>query len=106
MTKEIFTLRQRIFIVEYLASKNATRAARQAGYSDRTARSAGSRLLANVNISREIQDSFARRIQVADVNAQAVVNEIVRVAFSNSGTTARKFRALELMGQALGIFKN
>ena len=44
------TERQRRFIVEYLKSGNGTKSALRAGYSARTARQAGSRLLTNVDV--------------------------------------------------------
>ncbi|WP_419533350.1 terminase small subunit [Endozoicomonas sp.] len=47
--------KQRRFIDEYLIDQNATRAAIAAGYSPKTARSQGSRLLTNADISKEIQ---------------------------------------------------
>ena len=43
------------FIDEYLIDQNATRAAVAAGYSEKTARSQGSRLLTNADIQQAIQ---------------------------------------------------
>jgi len=42
------------FVAEYLVDLNATQAALRAGYSARTARAQGARLLTNVDIAREI----------------------------------------------------
>lgn len=58
------TARQRLFCLHYLKQLNSTQAAIQAGYSKKTAKAAGSRLLTNVNVAAEIQkrmDQRARR---------------------------------------------
>lgn len=47
--------RQRLFVDEYIVDMNATQAAIRAGYSKRTARSQGQRLLTNVDIQNAIQ---------------------------------------------------
>lgn len=47
--------RQKLFIDEYLVDLNATQAAIRAGYSKRTARSQGQRLLTNVDIQQAIE---------------------------------------------------
>ena len=48
------TARQRRFVDEYLVDVNATQAAVLAGYSKRTARQAGQRMLTNVDIAAAI----------------------------------------------------
>ena len=53
------TNKQRLFIDYYLQSFNASDAARKAGYSERTARQIGSRLLTDVDIKAEIQARLA-----------------------------------------------
>ncbi len=47
-------LRQEKFVREYLATGNASEAARRAGYSAKTAYSAGERLLRNIEICAEL----------------------------------------------------
>ena len=46
------TNKQEFFCDEYLVDFNATRAAKVAGYSEKTARSQGQRLLTNVDIQK------------------------------------------------------
>ena len=83
------TDKQSRFISEYLIDSNATQAAIRAGYSKKTARSQGQRMLTNVDIQEAIQshqdkaakrndttvdliDSMHRRAyEVAEENAQA-----------------------------------
>src|SRR3990172_7601363 len=60
------TRKQWAFIEEYLQCFNATEAAKRAGYSERTARQQGSRLLSNVDISEEIKQRLDERAVRAD----------------------------------------
>ncbi|MRX32820.1 terminase small subunit [Aminobacter sp. MDW-2] len=53
--------RERLFVAEYLKDLNATQAAVRAGYSPKTARQIGSRLLSNVDIAKAIAAAVAKR---------------------------------------------
>lgn len=53
--------RQRLFIDEYIIDLNATQAAIRAGYSERTARSQGQRLLTNVDIKKAIEERLQEK---------------------------------------------
>lgn len=50
----MLTPKNQIFISEYLIDLNATQAAIRCGYSEKTARSPGQRLLTNVDVRRAI----------------------------------------------------
>lgn len=65
------TARQRKFIDAYLLSGNATRAAVAAGYSEKTAYSAGARLLKNVGVSTAISTRQQKATEKADFNLAA-----------------------------------
>lgn len=65
--------RQRAFIQEYLKDFNATRAAKAVGYSERTARTIGSKLLTNIDIKAAIDET----IMSAD-EAATNITEIAR----------------------------
>jgi phage terminase small subunit len=58
--------KQRAFVEEYLQCWNAAEAARRAGYSEKTARSSGSRLLGLPYIQEEIQRRIAEKAMSAD----------------------------------------
>jgi len=62
----VITNRKRVFIQEYLSCWNATEAALRAGYSIRTARSQGSRLLTDVDIASEIKATLDNKAMSAD----------------------------------------
>lgn len=62
------TRRQQVFIAEYLNCWNASEAARRAGYSKKTARSQGERLLTNVDVAAAIEEAVAeRQIKPAEI---------------------------------------
>jgi phage terminase small subunit len=75
--------KQRAFVAEYLIDFNATRAATQAGYSERTAESQASRLLRNVKIKAAVEKAIDERNARTRVTADRVVKELARVAFSD-----------------------
>lgn len=58
--------KQRLFVEEYLACLNAAEAARRAGYSEKTARQQGQRLLTNVDVAAALRFGFALRAMPAD----------------------------------------
>jgi phage terminase small subunit len=62
----VLTKKRRVFVEEYLQCWNATEAAKRAGYSERTARQQGSRLLTNVDISEEIKKRIGENAMSAD----------------------------------------
>ena len=77
------TEQQKIFCAEYIIDLNATQAAIRADYSKKTARSKGCQLLTKVNIQNEIQKLKAERSERVQIEADSVVKELAKVAFSN-----------------------
>ncbi|MFC1540936.1 terminase small subunit [Candidatus Latescibacterota bacterium] len=66
--------RQERFIEEYLKDLNATQAAIRAGYSEKTARSQGNRLLTNVDILEKISERRNKILE--DIRADCYENVI------------------------------
>lgn len=96
--------RQRRFAENYAGNPNAAEAARKAGYSEKTARSTGQRLLTNGDIKeriRQLQDEMAqdRILTVAQVKAfwSDTVND-------STEKTADRLKASELLAKAAGMF--
>jgi phage terminase small subunit len=81
MTK--LTPKQEMFAKEYLIDLNATQAAIRAGYSKRTARSQGQRLLTNVDIAKVINAAMAKRSERTDIKADDVIRELALIGFAN-----------------------
>lgn len=77
------TTKQRLFVFEYLIDLNATKAAERAGYSRKTARSIGQENLTKPDILAEIAEQQSRRLQRLGITADAVLEEIAKIAFSN-----------------------
>lgn len=70
------TPRQSRFVDEYLLDPNATQAAVRSGYSERSARSQGQRLLTNAAVLQAIQDRMAQRSKRTQVDADYVLHRL------------------------------
>jgi len=75
--------RRQAFVREYLIDLNAAQAAVRAGYSARTARAQGARLLTNVDIAAAILSAMQARTERTQVTADRVIEELAVVAFSD-----------------------
>lgn len=69
--------KQKLFVKHYVKELNATNAAIAAGYSEKTARMQGCRLLTNDNISKAIANGLQKRMDKADIDAQYVLDELL-----------------------------
>lgn len=77
------TLKQARFVQEYLKDLNATQAAVRAGYSAKTARPQGHRLLTIIAVSEAVSAGAAKRIAKGMVSADRILEEIGRLAVSD-----------------------
>ena len=73
------TPKQQRFVDEYLIDLNATQAAIRAGYSEKTARSIGQRLLTNVDIQKAIEDAQSKRAEQTQIDAEYVLRRLVEI---------------------------
>jgi len=96
--------RQRRFVEAYAISLSAKEAATVAGYSARTARQSGSRLLALPEVAAAIQQALEQRAEHCDVKAWQVLHELKRIAFSEDERTSDKLKACELLAKHLQLF--
>lgn len=69
------------FVAEYLVDLNATQAAIRAGYSPRSAKVEGCRLLTNADVAAAIQDGKAAQFARAGISADRVLEELGRIGF-------------------------
>ena len=98
------TERQKRFCEYYAASGNAADAARMAGYSHKTARSQGQRLLTNVDILkyiRRLQDELAAPRVASMLQVQAYWSSVLH---DSTAKTADRLKAGELLAKAAGAF--
>ena len=98
------TERERLFCEAYATDPNATRAAKRAGFSEKTAYSQGSRLLKDVEVI-----SYIRRLQEEQADARIVSMKTVRAFWCDTmrDTTqkmADRLRASELLAKSAGEF--
>lgn len=96
--------RQRRFAEAFAACGNAARAAREAGYSEKTARSQGQRLLTNADILkyvRELQDQAAAGRIASMLQVRAFWSDVLN---DPAEKTADRLRAGELLAKAAGAF--
>ena len=95
--------KRKLFISEYSKSGNATDAAKRAGYSARTAYSAGQRLLKNVEVLNEIKRVQNDAIQKAEITVSEVVLLTKDIAVSGKSESNR-LRALDMLLKYLGAY--
>jgi phage terminase small subunit len=70
-----------LFVLEFLKDLNGTKAARRAQYTHPHAQ--GCRLLSNVKVQQAIQAEFDKRAKRLQIDADTVLREIARLAFSD-----------------------
>lgn len=78
------TIKQKIFVQEYLVDLNATQAAIRAGYSPKTAEVQGCRLLSNAKVQEAIQKAMKTRETRTEITQDRVLEELARIAFSDA----------------------
>lgn len=96
--------RQKAFAEIYAACPNAAEAARRAGYSERSARQAGQRLLTKDDVAdyiRQLQDEATdTRISTA-ADVKTFWSEVMN---DENEKTAARLKASELLARASGMF--
>lgn len=80
MSQQVKQRRTR-FIKEYLLDHNATRAAVAAGYSGKSAKVTGSRLLTDANVQRALETANDRINAKLEISVERVKAELARLAF-------------------------
>jgi phage terminase small subunit len=106
MANKELTPQQRMFIAEYLVDLNATKAAERAGYSAKTAKSQGSRLLTNVDIAAEIEKAVSKREKRTALSADFVLDGIRETTIEARAAAefAPALKGYELLGKHLKLF--
>lgn len=79
----ILTDKQKRFCKEYVIDFNATQAAIKAGYSKKTAKSQGQRLLTNVDIQQEIKKLKDKTANKLEITHEMLTAEWAKMAFSS-----------------------
>ncbi len=85
------TLKQQLFCGFYIKHRNATKAAKLAGYSEKTAYSYGQQLLKNLEIQEKINEGLELISQQAGISAEWVLDELK----SNHHEAKRRYKVGE-----------
>ena len=104
---ENLTTKQKKFIQAYKSNGgNATKAAISAGYSKKTARSQGQRLLTNVDIKKALGLEEEKLKQKYEYTVEKLIEEleIAQRAAVDAGNITAYLKAVELKGKAFGLF--
>lgn len=72
--------RQRIFVAQYIKHKNATRAAKEAGYSENTAYSIGAELLKKPEIKEELTKGVQSITDALGIGPEYILGSLKEVA--------------------------
>lgn len=117
-----------LFVREYMVDLNATQAAIRSGYSEKTAKQQGSRLLTNVAIRTRIEELQGMRAEKLELDADWVLQRLMAISdrcmkaepvmiwdreeramvesgeymFDSNGAN----KAVELIGKHLSMFKD
>lgn len=76
--------KKRLFVAALIKNgRNATKAAIAAGFSKKTAKQAGARLLSRVDVRAMIDASIDRVVEKAELKAQDILDELRKVGFAN-----------------------
>lgn len=100
------TAKEATFTREYLVDLNAARAARAAGYSEKTCRVAGYDLLRKPNVQKALQKAMDERAMRTQITADTVLHNIERIAKSAEAKEDwnAALRGQELLGKHLKLF--
>lgn len=98
--------RRRRFVEEYLIDLNATQAAFRAGYAEKGAHTEGWRLLRNAKVADAVRHGMAdlsERAHLSQAWVREALKQNIRRAEVKDDTQSIN-RALQLLGQSLGMF--
>jgi len=96
--------RREAFVRHYLDTGNGTKSAILAGYSEKSAAAAASRLLTNAEVMAAIEAGLSLRAERSGISAKYVLEGIRAVANDSDARNADKLRAYELLGKHLRLF--
>ncbi len=98
------THRQELFIQEYIKTGNATNSAIKAGYSKRTARSIGQRLLTNVDIKKKINE-LSQKIACNNImTAKERQEYLTKLINADDVKISEKLRAVDILNKMTGEY--
>lgn len=98
------THRQELFIQEYIKTGNATNSAIKAGYSKKTARSIGQRLLTNVDIKKKINELSQKIACNSIMTAKERQEYLTKLINAADVKVSDKLKALDILNKMTGEY--
>lgn len=98
------TKKEQLFVKEYLVDFNRAAAARRTGYSKKTAKEQGYQLFTKLHIKNAINEEIKKISDKIDITQEAVVVELMKIAYDETTSTKDRLKALELLGKYKGIY--
>jgi phage terminase small subunit len=105
-SEDRLTIRQELFLSEYLKDRNATQAALRAGYSPKSAITVGFNNVRHPVIAAKIRENTEKAKAVGGVDPAFVIEQLKRVAEQDDVAQSTKVRALELLAKHLGMLED
>jgi phage terminase small subunit len=98
--------KQALFAREYLVDRNATQAALRAGYSAKTAKSQGARLLTYADVKAAVDAGTVAIAEKLELSAVGVLKDIIRLSETaeQNGELGTALKGRELLGKHLKLF--
>ena len=94
------------FVEEYLIDSNASAAAVRAGYSPKTSKEQGHRMLTKAHISAEINKRQSEHSKKLEITKEGLLKDLMDIAQDNKkGFPPSAIKAIEVIGKWLGMDK-
>jgi len=101
----MLTNKKRAFINEYISTLNATQSAIKSGYSVKTARSQGSRLLTDVDVKQAIDEGIALKCKESKLTKTSLLTKLSDIINSPDSKACDVTRAIEVASKILKLYK-
>lgn len=104
--EKALSIRQELFVTEYLKDRNGVQAALRAGYPASSAHTSAHRCLKNPIIAEKVRAATSVVVKRATVDPEFVLGELRRIAEQDDVAQSTKVRALELLAKHLGMLED
>lgn len=95
----MLTRRKLLFIDNYIHTLNATKSAELSGYSKRTAKSQGSRLLTDVDVKQRIEEGIEKVCAESKITKENAIKKLWDIAQSTETKENDRIRAIEVLSK-------
>lgn len=93
-----------LFVEEFVRTLNATQAAIKAGYSPKSARQQGHRLLTKADVKAKIDELMKQRLENCNVDTELVLQGLKDIALNEKYPCKDRVKAFSLLGDYLKMW--